>query len=249
MNSEASIALIISFIGLVALVMLALLKSVQVAAQNGGRDARADLKRAAVLLLGWLGLTGALGLAGVFMDFSFPPPLPLLLVVSLGVTVWLGASRYGAHLAQHMPLWILVGINAFRLPLELLMHEAYLQGVMPIQMSYSGQNYDIMTGASAIIVAGMCFTGPPPQRIVRVFNIFGIVMLINVLVIAVLSMPLPLRMYMNEPANTWVGTFPFVWLPAFLVLTAVLSHVLILRRLVSEISIARHAFDKGRSRR
>lgn len=156
-----------------------------------------------------------------------------------GLTVWLGASKYGGFLARSLPLWALVGINSFRLPLELLMHRAANEGVMPMQMSYSGQNYDIVTGVLALLVGLLCKFGEPPLRLVRIFNVVGFVFLINVIVIAVLSMPLPIRQYMNEPANTWVAYFPFIWLPVFLVCLALLTHIVILRRLVSEMSRAR----------
>ena len=40
----------------------------------------------------------------------------------------------------------LVGVQAFRLPLELLMHRAGGLGIMPPELSYGGYNYDIVTG-------------------------------------------------------------------------------------------------------
>jgi hypothetical protein len=134
-----------------------------------------------------------------------------------------------------------VGISAFRLPLEVLMNHAHHEGVMPVQMSYSGQNYDVVTGILAIIVGALVYFRPQTIRPVRLFNIIGIVLLLNILTIAVLSMPLPIRVYMNEPANTWVAYFPFVWLPGVLVMTALVSHILILRRLASEVSLGRKA--------
>jgi hypothetical protein len=48
-----------------------------------------------------------------------------------------------------VPLAVLVGVQGFRLPLELLMHRAYAEGLMPVQMSYSGRNFDIVTGTTA----------------------------------------------------------------------------------------------------
>jgi hypothetical protein len=39
---------------------------------------------------------------------------------------------------------------------------------------------------------------------------------------------------MNEPANVWVTRPPFVWLPAVLVLAALLGHLVLFRRLANE---------------
>ncbi len=239
MDPRASLGLVVSFTGLVALVVSLLLWVVHLAAGRARRDAAADTKRAALALGAWLAVSAALASAGVLADFSLPPKLPLLVLVGLALTIWLGASRFGAHLAANVPLWLLVGVNAFRLPLELLMHHAYTSGVMPVQMSYSGQNFDIITGVGALAIAVLSYQGGPPLRLSRLFNIVGFALLLNIVVIAVLSMPGPLRVYTNEPANTWVAHFPFVWLPTVLVPTALLTHILILRRLVSEISGSR----------
>ena len=59
----------------------------------------------------------------------------------------------------------------------------------------------------------------------------GLLLLINILVIAVLSMPTPLRYFMNEPANTLVGEFPFIYLPAVLVVIAMGLHIFSLRQI------------------
>ena len=57
----------------------------------------------------------------------------------------------------------------------------------------------------------------------------GLALLLNVVVISVLSMPTPLRRFHNEPANTFVTHFPYVWLPLYLVQVAWMSHLLIFR--------------------
>jgi hypothetical protein len=66
------------------------------------------------------------------------------------------------------------------------------------------------------------------------WNALGTFLLIAVVTIAVASLPV-FAAFGREPArlNTWVGYFPFVWLPAGLVSAAVLGHVLLWRRLLS----------------
>lgn len=234
MHGTASGFLISAFAALVLIVAVLCVFLVGWAARRCGLDAVREARRASTVIAALLALSAGLAALGLLADFSLPPKLPLFIFSTFALTVWLGASRYGDFLARSLPFWALVGINAFRLPLELLMHRAAEEGVMPVQMSYSGQNYDIATGALAIFVAVLCKFGQPPLRLVRIFNVVGVVFLFNVIVIAVLSMPLPIRRYMNEPANTWVAYWPFVWLPVFLVCLALLSHIVILRRLVLE---------------
>jgi len=53
-------------------------------------------------------------------------------------------------------------------------------------------------------------------------------------VIAVLSMPTPIRYFMNEPANTLVAEFPFILLPAVLVPMAYTMNIFSLRQLLAK---------------
>jgi hypothetical protein len=52
------------------------------------------------------------------------------------------------------------------------------------------------------------------------------------MIIAILSMPTSFRYFMNEPANTIVAQFPFIYLPGVLVVLAFAFHVFSLRQLV-----------------
>ena len=62
--------------------------------------------------------------------------------------------------------------------------------------------------------------------------IIGLMLLINIVLISVVSAPVPFRMFMNEPANTIVATFPAVWLPALLVPLAYFLHILSIKQLI-----------------
>jgi hypothetical protein len=129
-----------------------------------------------------------------------------------------------------LPLWALVGFQVFRVPLELVMHRAYVEGVMPGQMSYSGQNYDILSGISAGALGFWLTRGQVPRRVVVLWNAVGLVLLVNVVAIAVVSTPL-FRWFGDERLNVFVTYPPFVWLPAVLVTAALMGHVLVWRRL------------------
>ena len=68
-------------------------------------------------------------------------------------------------------------------------------------------------------------------KAIFVWNVLGLLLLINIVVIAVLSMPLPFRFFFNDPANTFVTHVPYVWLPTFHVQAALFGHLLIFRAL------------------
>jgi hypothetical protein len=138
-------------------------------------------------------------------------------------------SPAGRRLAIGLPLWTLVGAQSFRLPLELLMHQAYESGLMPVQMSYSGLNFDIVTGASAVIVAILLATRRAGVRVARWWNVLGTVLLCNIVVVSILSTPV-FSVFKTQPANTWITAAPFVWLPTVLVAFAIFGHVVVYRR-------------------
>jgi hypothetical protein len=176
--------------------------------------------RAAIWIAIWLALT-ALAAASGLTDFSTMPPRMLVLaVLSNAIAIYVGTKI-------DAPLAALVALQSFRLPLELLMHRAYEEGLTPVQMSYSGLNFEIVTGATAIVVAFFAHK----RGVVFAWNILGTLLLINIVTIAMLSTPIPLRVFHNEPAIVWIAHPPFVWLPSFFVPVAVAGHVAIFRKL------------------
>jgi hypothetical protein len=178
----------------------------------------------------WLLLWGALAASGALARFDLrPPPMAAAFAAMLGSALALGFSPLGLALARALPLWVLVGFQGFRLPLELVMHEAARAGIMPEVMSYSGYNFDIASGATALAVAWALRRGAP-QRIVLVWSVLGIVLLLAIITIAVLAMPM-IQAFGPDNLNTWVAELPFVYLPAVMVVSAVVGHVVILRKL------------------
>jgi hypothetical protein len=146
----------------------------------------------------------------------------------IGLASVIAFSRYGWRLAAGLPVALLVAIQGFRLPLELAMHRMYERGVMPVQMSYSGRNFDIITGITAFLVAWLVASGRGGRRLVLAWNLLGLALLINVMTVAILSMPL-FRYFGDDRLNIWVTYPPFVWLPAVMVLAALAGHLLIFR--------------------
>jgi hypothetical protein len=191
---------------------------------------------ALLLLGGWLAATYAAAARGLVRFEPRPPTFFLFVATALILTILLGFSRLGRILATTVPLAALVGLQAFRLPLELLMHRALEEGIMPVQMSYTGRNFDIVTGATAIIVAIIAGVAAAPlrRRVVTIWNVMGFLLLANIVTIAIVSTPTPLRLFHNEPPNVWVTHPPFVWLAVFFVPLALLGHILIFRRLKEE---------------
>ena len=240
---NASPVLVWSFVALALLVAAAFVAGVyRATASSSSTDRGAPASPARPVLIAaagtaaWLGITFALAASGLLSFSTRPPTALVLVVVTVALAVVLATSRLGRRLASGIPLAALVGVQGFRLPLELLLHRSYEEGLMPVQMSYSGFNLDILTGISAIVVALVVARRPGSLTLVRIWNTAGVVLLTNIVTIALLSTPTPLRVFRNEPANEWIAYAPWVWLPTVFVLAAMVGHILVYRRLRMEAS-------------
>lgn len=196
----------------------------------------ATAARAALVLGAWITLTGALASTGVLARTDIVPPPPALFIVSvLTLAIAIGLSSAGGALAAAVPLPVLVGLQAFRMPLELVMHRAATLGIMPPELSYSGYNLDIVTGASALALALALRAGVAvPRGVVWAWNLWGLWCLSVIAVVAVATSP-TVRAFGDDPrhVNTWVLHLPYVWLPAVLVLVALAGHIVTTRALLA----------------
>ena len=232
---QASAFLINGFVVLTLLVTAGVVWNVYLA----GRGLQESLARtwmftvaAAIGTAGWLALTWWVASTGVLADFERrPPPVLLLVVAILSVSTLVAFTRYGTRFVDGLPLWILVIGQVFRLPLELLMHRAADEGVMPQQMTYTGWNFDIITGVTAMPVAWLLARGYPHARsIATAWNVLGALLLANIVLLAVVSTPL-VAAFGPDRLNTWVAFPPFIWLPAMMVVCAITGHLVIARKL------------------
>lgn len=179
--------------------------------------------------LAWLAITGLASGSGVLASSMFPPPLAVFVVFSLGVPLWAAWSGFGTRLVHGVPIAGLVGIQAFRLPLELILHSWKDQGVLPIQMTFEGRNLDIITGVLAVSVGLLLRAKPNLRAAIWIFNLIGFALVVNVASIAMLSSPLPIRRYFNEPPVLLAFHFPYGWIVPFCVGGALFLHVLTFR--------------------
>jgi hypothetical protein len=225
------------FLGIVGALFLAILVAVRRAGRRLGEPTRATRTWTigTLLALGaWLALTGALAAGGLLREFGSVPPLFPLVAASLLLTLLVAFSPAGGRLALGLPAAALIGFQAFRLPLELFLFQMERAGVVPAQMTFAGLNFDIFTGLAAIPLAWLAARGRLPAWAALLWNLLGLGLLVNIVAISILSTPIPLRVFHDGPANTFIAEAPFIWLPTFLVMGALLGHLLLFRRLWRE---------------
>jgi hypothetical protein len=174
-----------------------------------------------------MGITWAVARSGVLREWErTPPPFAVLVLSILVLSAAIAYSRVGRHLALGLPLWLLVVVQGFRLPLEVAMHGDARRHAAGNELLR--RNFDIVTGATAIIVAVLVARGYAGRGLVAAWNILGLGALVSVVVVAILGTPL-FRYFGDDHLNVWV-TYPlYVWLPAVMVLAALAGHLVIFR--------------------
>jgi len=181
----------------------------------------------------WFLLTGTLAHRGFFTNFTSLPPhlLFALLLPAIAFAIFALTSKTLPEALRETPLPWLIAFQTFRIIVELVLWRAYRAGAIPVQMTFEGRNLDILIGLTAPIAAFIVYR----TRSVAfglIWNILGFASILNIATIAVLSMPTPIRYFMNDPPNTLLAHFPYIYLPAVLVPAGYIAHILSIRQLL-----------------
>ena len=179
----------------------------------------------------WIAIVSAAAFSGLLLPDDGPPlPFAIMVVAVISLGIAISRSRVGDSLARGTSLASLVIFQSFRLPLELAMHRAHDEGLMPVQMSYSGMNFDILTGATALVLGLTMMVTRVPRWVVMAWNVMGTILLANIVGVAILSTPV-FALFGADQLNVWVTWMPYTLLPAVMVLAAWAGHLIIYRAL------------------
>jgi hypothetical protein len=240
----------ITYVGMIAITFVVTFLTATTLSQG-------DRRRFVQVLLGMaflMALTATLAVLGIFAKVDAAPPLFQVFTATVITLVFaLGMSRLGSEVASNTSFGKLVILQAFRFPLELVMYTAAVNAIMPIEFSFAGYNFDILTGALAILLGiALLRNKPVPRWVLIAWNAWGIACLVVIAGLAIATSP-KVAAFGTEPAkiNTWVLFFPYAWLPTVLVSVAVLGHTLVSRKLwltrsVKRINIAELKVDAYR---
>jgi hypothetical protein len=183
-------------------------------------------RRILFVLTGWAIFLAIWSLSGIASRFDLAPLnlMPVLVIPLITILVFTFKTK------TVIPQKSLIQLQVFRVFVELLLWALFIENLLPVQMTFEGRNWDVISGLTAPFAALFL------QRSkwgLAIWNIICLGLLINVMSIAVLSMPTPLRIFENEPANTIVTEFPFILLPGMLVPLAYGLSLLSLRQIFS----------------
>jgi hypothetical protein len=191
---------------------------------------------AAVAIVTFLSVTGFFSVAS-----SMPPQGFVLFVLILGSALALVMLRINGRLAilKQLPPQYLIFIQAYRIVVELILVMLYNERLIPRELTLEGRNFDMLIGLTAPVVGYLIAKKPEVTRTTAIiWNVVGIISLLNIGFIAALSFPSPFRVFATNYLPTY---FPGILIPTVFVPFALCFHILSLKQLLHMGKSARKA--------
>jgi hypothetical protein len=217
---EASAGTVLAFEILVVVVFSSLVAMIGMAFRSTGVAVLTG-----ILLAVWLGLISAGISTGTLAQLP-QNGLPLFFGSVFVIWTVLALSSVGARVAATTPWSALVAFQAFRLPLEVILHRWAAQGTIPETMTWTGNNWDIVSGMLALACAPFARHKP----VAWVFNIVGFALLLNVIRVAMLSSPIAFG-WGVEPPLLLALHVPYAFIGPVCVGGALFAHIVLTRSL------------------
>ena len=188
------------------------------------------------LILAWMAITAYLGISGFYQVVgSIPPRFIFLLGPGILAVLLTFATPKGRALARKFSLKWLTVLHIIRVPVEIVLYLLFLQGLVPIYMTFEANNLDILSGITAPIIYYLVFIKNwMGKKWLLIWNFICLGLLINILTIAILSAQTPLQQMAFDQPNIGVTFFPYVWLPTVVVPIVLFSHLASIFKLVSK---------------
>lgn len=218
---------LLAFLAIVLFLLGFFLVSYFVASRRLGRSAFSVTIWALVGLLIYLSACLFVVSSGVLESHPMPA-LPLFILALILIATAFGLASPGKLLATGLPIWLMVIFQGFRLPLELVLHAWVSEGLIPQTMTWTGQNFDIVAGALALVIAPFTLRRP---RWAWIPNVVGFLLLLNVIRVAAFSSPLPFAWDVSPPLVLAMH-IPYFLIGPVCVVGALIGHIVLTRALL-----------------
>lgn len=192
-----------------------------------------------VSLIIWLIIQAVISLNEVYSKGNNQLPPKLFLFGILPVLICIAVifiSPAGRRFIDGVSLEAITLLNVVRVPVEIVLWLLFIYNAIPAIMTFEGRNFDIIIGITAPIMAWLVFTKKKlSQKVLLIWNCLGLLLLLNIVVIAILSTVSPLQKFGFDQPNLAILYFPFTWLPTFIVPVVLLGHLISIRRLTKSV--------------
>ena len=190
---------------------------------------------AAIVLVIWLAVTGILSINKVFQNTStIPPRLMIGIAPAILFIILLLITKSGRKFTDNIDLKKLTLVHIVRVPVEITLFMLSTHKLIPELMTFAGRNFDILSGITAPIVYFVCFKNSQlkNRKLLLIWNFVCLGLLLNIVINALLSAPFPFQQFAFDQPNIAILYFPFTWLPCFIVMIVLYSHLAAIRQLV-----------------
>src|SRR5688572_11313947 len=225
----------IGFVAITVVFFFLLYRELKVALPNTAlqpQQQKKFLNTFLAVLIVWAIIVSAVSIIGIMANFEiFPFNIGPLLIIPFIAIILFTFSRTLREVLPHIHPAHIIRLQVFRVFVEILLWFLFIDDLLPVQMTFEGRNFDVLSGLTAPLVALLAFKNKISKPVLITWNLICLGLLINIVTVAVMSMPTPFRYFMNEPANTIVAQFPISWLPTFLVPLAYLLSFISIRQL------------------
>jgi hypothetical protein len=196
--------------------------------------ASGNSKAVIIVTLLWMAIQAILSLAGFYQVPDSTPPR-FIIVIGPGIifSILLLVTKWGKAFLDTLNLRTLTLMHLIRVPVEITLFFVYSAGLIPVLMTFEGNNFDIISGITAPIIFYLVFILKKLNRTaLLIWNFLCICLLINVLGIALLSAQTPFQKFAFDQPNIGVTYFPFIWLPCVVVPIVLIAHLAAIRQLL-----------------
>ena len=193
----------------------------------------------AVISLLWLALTGILAYNGFFQNTKgMPPHLAFVVIPAFVFVILLLVTPKGRSFTADLDLKKLTLLHIVRIPVEVTLYLLAGYKFIPELMTFAGRNFDIISGITAPVMYFLCFRESQlkHKQALLLWNFICLALLLNIVIHAILSAPFSFQQLAFDQPNVAVLYFPFIWLPSFIVIIVLLSHLVAIKKLLKKSS-------------
>ena len=172
---------------------------------------------------------------GFFLDtHTMPPGVIFMMGPAVVMMIIMFVTKSGKSYIDQLDLRKLTLLHIIRLPVEIVLMLLAIYKTIPEALTFEGRNFDIIMGLTALPMVWLIFTRGKSKKILLWWNILGVVLLLNVVIHGVLSLPLPFQQFAFDQPNTAMLYAPYNLLPGVIVPIVMFSQLAAIRQLVKK---------------
>ena len=182
----------------------------------------------------WLIYLSILSYTEVLTNFSLPPRVPLLVILPLiAIMIFTLFKKTTSELLTITSVSWLIYIQGFRIIVELIIWGMYREGIVPLETTFEGYNFDIVIGLTAVPLAYYARKEKISVLALMIWNIAGLLVLGNTVRFFLFSVYLP-EFLGHSTSLVTVGfvKLPFLLIAGLFMPLAVYIHVLSIKQLL-----------------